>query len=116
MTLHPNQKILFAVQLGACSGLHGTNPYEPEDKKMFLGWEQGHSRVIKEHEEQQKWANASFFRNILCKVGIHKHALKRVPGRPHINPKSGDIDRRDPIIEKWTCVYCPDVYFIGLRG
>lgn len=113
MTLHPNQTILGAVQLGTCADLNTTNPYEPEDKKRYLGWEEGHQRAIKEHQQQQKY-NPSFFRSVLCKIGFHQYSLRRIPGRPHINPKTGNIDRRDPIIKKYTCVFCNDVYFIGL--
>lgn len=111
--LHPNQEILGAVQLGACADLNDTNPYEPDDKKRYAGWEQGHSNVIEEHRHRQEWDNVSWFRKIMCKVGFHKHRLKRIPGRPHIDPKTGNIDRRDPIIEKYTCL-CGDIYFLGL--
>lgn len=110
--LHPNQVILGAVQLGACADLNDVNPYKPEDKKRYLGWEQSHLRVVEEHRQRQIWDNASWFRKILCTIGIHRHSLKRIPGRPHID-KTGKIDRRDPIIEKYTCV-CGDVYFLGL--
>ncbi len=112
--LHPNQEILGAVQLGACADLSDVNPYEPEDKKKYLGWQQGHSRVIEENQLQQKRVGSSWFRKLMCKLGIHKYNLKRVPGRPHINPQTGNIDRRDPIIEKYTCICCSDVYFLGL--
>lgn len=111
--LQPSQVILGAVQLGACADLDDINPYEPEDKKRYLGWEQGHSRVIKEHRQQQIRDSASWFRKIMCRIGFHKHHLKRIPGRPHIDPETGNVDKRDPIIEKYTCV-CGDIYFIGL--
>lgn len=111
--LHPDQAILGAVQLGACADLNETNPYEPEDKKRHLGWKQGHSRVIEEHRQYRRWDNVSWFRKILCRIRIHRYTLKRIPGRPHIDPKTGNIDRRDPIIKKYTCV-CGDVYFLGL--
>lgn len=58
--------------------------------------------------------NPSLIRRIVCKIGFHKYSLKYIPGRPHINPKTGNIDRRDPIIEKYTCIYCDDTYFLGL--
>lgn len=113
MSLHPNQTILSAVQLGMCSNPNDTNPYEPEDKKKHLGWEQGHERVVEEHQRQQKYNKLPLSRKILCKIGIHKYSLSRIPGRPHVNPKTGNIDRRDPIIKKYTCD-CGDVYFLGL--
>ena len=106
MSLHPNQAILGAVQLGFCADLETANPYEPEDKKRYLGWEQGHKRAIEEHRQRQKYDNLSLFRKVLCGIGIHKYNLTHVPGRPHIDPKTGNIDRRDPIIKKYTCVYC----------
>ena len=113
--LHPNQVILGAVQLGICSEINDANPYEPEDDKRQLGWKQGHSRVIEEHQQYQRWDKASWLRKILCKVGFHKYHLKRIPGRPHIDPKTSNIDRRDLIIEKYICI-CGDIYFSGLSG
>ena len=111
--LHPNQEILGAVQEGTCAEFGNTNPYEPEDKKRYLGWEQGYKNVVREHKEQQEWANTSRWQKLKCRLGFHKYILKKIPGRPHINPK-GEIDRRDPIIKKYTCICCNDVYFIGL--
>jgi len=116
MALHPDQMILGAVQLGRCASLDDTNPYEPKDKKRYFGWQQGHESAIEEYRQQQKYNNAPSFRKILCKIGWHKYSLKHIPGRPHIDPKTSNIDRRDPIIEKYTCVYCNDVYFTGLRN
>lgn len=113
MVLHPDQTILEAVQLGTCAAPDDTNPYKPEDKKRFLGWEEGHKRSIEEHEREQKYNSLSFFRKIKCKIGFHKYKLKRISGRPHINPKTHSIDRRDPIIKKYTCIYCDETYFIG---
>ncbi len=114
MPLHPDQTILGAVQIGTCADVSAVNPYEPKDKKRYLGWEQGHERAIKEYQQQQKYNNLSLFRKAMCIIGFHKHSLKLIPGRPHINPKTGNIDKRDPIIKKYTCVYCDDVCFIGL--
>jgi len=111
--LHTDQVILGAVQLGACADLNDVNPYKTEDKKRYLGWQQGHSRVIEENRHQQEWEKVSWIRRVKCKIGLHQHRLKRIPGRPHIDPKTGKIDRRDPIIEKYTCI-CGDVYFLGL--
>lgn len=113
MVLHPNQEILSAVQLGTCADLNEENPYKPRDKKRYLGWQQGHERVIEEHRLQRQRNDTSWFRKIMCKIGFHKHKLKRIPGRPHIDTQTGNIDRRDPIIEKYTCV-CGDIYFLGL--
>lgn len=113
MTLHPDQVILGAVQEGTCADVNDANPYEPEDKKRFLGWEQGHKRAIEEYEQQQKHDSLSLSRTIKCKLGFHNYILKKIPGRPHIDPK-GTITRRDPIIKKYTCVYCDNVYFLGL--
>ena len=114
MALHPDQTILGAVQLGTCAEADEVNPYQSDDKKRYLGWEQGHKRAIANFQQEQQWDNLSLFRKLMCKIGIHKYSLKRIPGRPHIDPKSGNIDRRDPIVKKYTCVYCDDVYFIGL--
>lgn len=114
-SLHPNQIILGAVQEGRCAELSDINPYTLEDRKRRLGWEQGHYRSIKEHERCQRYANLSWFRKVLCKLGVHKHILKLVPGRPHINRQTGAIDRRDPVIKRYTCD-CGDVFFVGLRG
>lgn len=100
MALHPDQTILGAVQEGACASPNDTNPYEAEDKKRYLGWQQGHESAIKEYQQQQRYSNISLFRKILCKIGWHKYNLTRVPGRPHINPKTSNIDRRDPILLK----------------
>ncbi len=112
--LHVNQDILGAVQLGACSAIDDTNPYEPEDKKRYLGWKQGHKRAVEERQQQKRWSDSSWFCKLMCKLGIHRCALTRVPGRPHIDWNTGLIDRRDPIISKYTCVCCGDVHFEGL--
>ena len=114
MTLHVDQTILSAVQQGTCAEFGKTNPYKPENKKRFLGWEQGYENVIKGHEHQQKIQICSFYRRFLCCIGIHKYHLKLIPGRPHINPQTRDIDSRDPIIKKYVCIYCDETYFIGL--
>ncbi len=111
MVLHVNQDILGAVQKGECSELNDTNPYEAEDIKRFEGWKQGHKRVVAEQEQIQKWNATSFFRKILCKIGIHKDKLSKIPGRPHI--KDGKIVSRDSIIKKFTCIHCDNVHFIG---
>ena len=116
MSLHPNQIILGAVQEGKCSNIDDINPYEISDKKRYMGWEQGHKTTIKEYKEQQKYNNLSFFRKVICKMGFHKYKLKCVPGRPHINPITNNIDRHDPIIKKYKCIYCSATYFIGLNG
>ena len=114
--MNVDQIILGAVQEGVCAELGSTNPYKPEDKKQHAGWEQGHKRAIEDHRQREKYTSLSWFRKAKCKIGLHRYNLSKIPGRPHINPKTGDIDRRDPIIEKYTCVYCGDVYFIGLDG
>jgi hypothetical protein len=114
MGVHPNQVILGAVQVGACAALDEANPYKPEDEQRYLGWEEGHKRVVEEYYQQQRYNNASLFRKFLCSVGLHNYRLKRIPGRPHIDAKTGNIDRRDPIIKKYTCGCCGDVYFVGL--
>jgi len=116
MGLHPNQEILGAVQLGTCAGINDTNPYQPEDKKKYFGWKQGHERAIENHQEYLRWKNAPWYRKAMCKIGAHKYSLKRIPGRPHIDPKTGNIDGRNPIIKKYTCIYCPDTRFVGLGG
>ena len=116
MSLHPNQIILGAVQIGKCSDINDINPYNISNKKKYMGWEQGHETVIKEYKEQQKYNNLSFFRKFLCKIGFHKYSLKCIPGRPHINSINNNIDRRDPIIKKYKCIYCPATHFIDLDG
>ena len=115
MTLHPHQEILGAVQEGTCSEPNDINPYKPEDVKKYCGWKQGYENAVKDHKLQQKIDGLSLLDKLKCRIGIHKYKLKRIPGRPHINPKTGKIDRRDPIIKKYTCVRCNDTYFIGLN-
>ena len=112
MTLRVDQTILGAVQQGTCAELGDVNPHKPEDKKRFLGWEQGYKNVVREHNLQQRLNNRSLCRRFLCCIGIHKYRLKLVPGRPHIG-KGGNIDRRDPIVKKYICIYCDDTYFVG---
>ena len=114
MGLHPNQTILSAVQEGTCSAIDDINPYETGDKKRYLGWQQGHENVTREHQQQQKYNESSLLRRLLCKIGLHKYQCKHIPGRPHINPKTGEMDRRDPIIKKYTCICCDYTYFVGL--
>jgi hypothetical protein len=104
--LHPNQDILGAVQEGRCSGLSDANPYEPDDKKRYLGWEEGHKAVIKNHKLQIKWNGLPWYRKLLCKIGFHDYRYKLVPGRPHYNPQTRQIDRRDPIIRVPICKHC----------
>ncbi len=113
MVLHVDQTILGAVQLGECANLNDTNPYEPTDRKRYLGWQEGHKRVIAEHQQWQKHNNLSLFRKIMCKTGFHKYSLKRIPGRPHIDSKTGNINGRDSVIKKYTCD-CGAVCFEGL--
>ena len=108
------QEIVAVIQEGRCSGVNGTNPYAPEDRKRYLGWEYGHERTVTEHRQKQQHDDLPLWRKLLCKIGFHEYALKRVPGRPHI--KNNRIVGRDPIIKKYSCVYCPAVYFVGLDG
>ena len=114
MSLHVNQTILGAVQEGRCSKLGDVNPYEPDDKKRYLGWEQGHKSVLQAHEERQRYKNSPWYRKVLCKLGIHNYSVSYIPGRPHINPQTGNIIGRDPIITKYTCVCCSYDYCVGL--
>ena len=108
------QAIIGTIQEGRCADISDTNPYSPEDKKKHLAWGYGHERTVGEHEQQQKYACLPFWRKALCKIGLHKYTLKRIPGRPRI--KDNEIVGRDPIINKYTCIYCPAVYFVGLNG
>ncbi len=117
MSLQPNQEILGAVQEGECSEIDEVNPYAAEDKRKYLGWEAGHERMVAEIAQEEKWGNLSWYRKLRCRLGIHKYKMKRVRGRPHINPKlegPSKIDGRDPVVKKYTCIFCGDVYFIGL--
>ncbi len=109
--IHVDQDILGAVQKGTCAEPNDTNPYEVTDIKRFEGWKQGHKSAVAEQEQIQKWESTSLFRKILCKVGIHKDRLTKIPGRPHI--KAGKIVSRDSIIKKFTCIHCDNVHFIG---
>ncbi len=111
MGLHVNQDILGAVQRGECSEPNDKNPYEVTDLKRFEGWKQGHKSVVTEQEQMQRWGKTPLLRKVLCKVGIHKDKLQKIPGRPHI--KAGKIVARDPVIKKFTCIYCGNVHFIG---
>ncbi len=116
MGLHPNQEILGAVQQGMCSQVDDANPFEATDTKRFMGWQQGHDRMARGSRQQQEYDNLSWWRKAKCWAGFHVYNLTRVPGRPHINPVMGNIDRRDFIIKKYSCAYCPATFFIGLDG
>ncbi len=108
------QAIIGTIQEGRCADIAETNPYVHEDQKKRLAWEYGHESTVKEHQQQQRHDSLSVWRKLLCKVGLHKYNLKRVPGRPHI--KDNEIVGRDPIINKYTCIYCPATYFVGLNS
>ena len=111
-----DQIILGAVQEGMCAKPNEVNPYSPSDKKQFMGWEQGHKTAIKDYQQREKYANLSWFCKLKCLIGRHRYHLTKIPGRPHIDPKTRSIDRRDPIIEQYVCVYCDKTYFINLDG
>ncbi len=115
MVLHVNQTILGEVQIGRCSGLDDVNPYEPQDRKRYLGWEQGHKTMIESHRQHKKHKAMPWYRKILCQIGVHKYTLKLIPGRPRIGFQTGLSIGRDPIIKKYVCD-CGDTYFIGLGG
>lgn len=116
MVLHVNQIILGAVQEGECSKLDDENPYKQNDVERYEGWKQGHKRIIQDHKQQERYANSSAWQKILCFFGVHKYNLQRIPGRPHIDCGTGLILRRDPVIEKYTCLCCGKTYFINLDG
>lgn len=114
MSLHVNQEILGAVQQGQCSELNDENPYSQEDKKKFAGWKEGHSEVVARQAKLQKYLKFSGWRHFLCAIGFHKYYPKLVPGRPKV--RGCKIVGRDPLIKKFVCSCCSDVYFIGLAG
>jgi len=49
-------------------------------------------------------------------MGLHEYTLKKIPGRPYIDNEKGLITARDPIIKKYTCIYCDNTFFKGLDG
>lgn len=105
--LQPDQTILGAVQIGTCSDINDANPYEKKDSERYMGWEEGHNRAVEIHRLQEKWAALPLYRKILCKLSFHKYRVKLIPGRPHIG-SGGNIDRRDPIIKRYICIYCEE--------
>ena len=111
-----DQAILGAVQEGICANINDTNPYNPDDKKKYIGWDQGHKTAIRDHQQRENYAEHSWFRKLLCKLGKHRGFVTKIPGRPHIDYKTGNIVSRDPIITKYTCSCCGEVRFINLDG
>ena len=44
----------------------------------------------------------------------YKWQIDHIIPKKYIDTETGKIDGRDPIIKKYTCIYCDDTYFIGM--
>ena len=114
MVVHCDQIILGAVQEGTCADIDAINPHTPDDKKKYIGWDQGHKTAIRDHQQRENYAEHSWFRKLLCKLGKHRGFVTKIPGWPRI--VNGNIVSRDPIITKYICSCCGEVRFINLDG
>lgn len=114
MSLSVDQTILGAVQEGTCAEIDAVNPYSMEDKKRYFGWKEGHEGAVKDYNQQKKYDSLTSWQKFKCWLGIHEYTIKKLPGRPHIDNATGDIISRDPIVKKYTCIYCNDSFLVGV--